>query len=44
MHWMSLPVTRGEWSAMMRETLHKAEAGDAAGQDNGQDSQRKERP
>jgi hypothetical protein len=38
MHWMSLPVTRGEWSAMMRETLHKAEAGSTAGQDNGQDN------
>lgn len=24
MHWMSLPVTRGEWNAMMRDTLHKA--------------------
>ncbi|WP_430392025.1 ABC transporter ATP-binding protein [Dyella sp. 20L07] len=23
MHWMSLPATRGEWSAMMRETLHR---------------------
>jgi hypothetical protein len=25
MHWMSLPVTRNEWSAMMRDTLRKAE-------------------
>ena len=25
MHWMSLPATRHEWSAMMRETLHGAE-------------------
>jgi len=25
MHWMSLPATRGEWSAMMRDTLNKAE-------------------
>jgi hypothetical protein len=25
MHWMSLPATRGEWSAMMRDTLSKAE-------------------
>lgn len=25
MHWMSLPATRQEWSAMMRETLHRAE-------------------
>ena len=23
MHWMSLPVTRGEWSAMMRDTVRK---------------------
>lgn len=44
MHWMSLPVTRGEWSAMMRETLHKAEAGDAAGRGNGQDDHQEERP
>lgn len=43
MHWMTLPATRSEWSAMMRETLHKAEAGSAAGQD-GQDRQREERP
>ena len=25
MHWMSLPATRHEWSAMMRETLQRAE-------------------
>ncbi|GAB3790715.1 ABC transporter ATP-binding protein [Dyella agri] len=25
MHWMSLPATRHEWSAMMRDTLHHAE-------------------
>ena len=25
MHWMSLPATRHEWGAMMRETLHRAE-------------------
>jgi hypothetical protein len=25
MHWMSLPATRGEWSAMMSDTLRKAE-------------------
>lgn len=37
MHWMSLPATRGEWSAMMRETLHKAEADAAAGQGDGED-------
>jgi uncharacterized membrane protein YqjE len=30
MHWMSLPVTRNEWSAMMRDTLHKAETEVAA--------------
>ena len=23
MHWMSLPATRSEWGAMMRETLHE---------------------
>jgi len=25
MHWMSLPATRSEWNAMMRETLRKAD-------------------
>jgi len=25
MHWMTLPATRGEWRAMMRETLRRAE-------------------
>jgi hypothetical protein len=25
MHWMSLPGTRQEWRAIMRETVHKAE-------------------
>ncbi len=25
MHWMSLPATRGEWSAMMRDTLRKSD-------------------
>jgi putative Ca2+/H+ antiporter (TMEM165/GDT1 family) len=44
MHWMSLPATRSEWGAMMRETLDKAEAGDAARQDDAQDSRREERP
>lgn len=24
MHWMSLPVTRGEWSEMMRDTMSRA--------------------
>lgn len=33
MHWMSLPATRGEWSAMMRDTLRKAE--DKVAQDHG---------
>jgi hypothetical protein len=23
MHWMTLPATRGEWNAMMREVLHR---------------------
>lgn len=35
MHWMSLPATRHEWGAMMRETLHGAERGagdDSAGE------------
>ncbi|GAB2539910.1 ABC transporter ATP-binding protein [Rhodanobacter koreensis] len=27
MHWMSLPATRNEWSAMMRDTLQQAETG-----------------
>ncbi|WP_049623432.1 hypothetical protein [Frateuria defendens] len=26
MHWMSLPATRGEWSAMMRDTRARAQA------------------
>lgn len=30
MHWMSLPATRGEWHAMMRDTLRKAESEVAA--------------
>jgi len=38
MHWISMPVTRSEWSAMMRDTLHKAET------DVGQDNARKDRP
>jgi hypothetical protein len=33
MHLMSMPVTRSEWSAMMRDTLHKA--GTEVEQDNG---------
>ena len=35
MHWMSMPVTRSEWSAMMRDTLRKAET--EVEQDNGRD-------
>ncbi|HWU75374.1 MAG TPA: ABC transporter ATP-binding protein [Rhodanobacter sp.] len=31
MHWMSLPATRGEWSAMMHDTVRKAEAEIEAG-------------
>ena len=27
MHWMTLPATRDEWGAMMRDTLHKARQG-----------------
>lgn len=27
MHWMSLPATRSEWGAMMRDTVQKAESG-----------------
>ena len=43
MHWMSLPATRSEWNAMMRETLRKAEAGDAAAPDGGQDTRGEDR-
>jgi len=35
MHWMSLPATRHEWGAMMRETLQRAERevdGESAGE------------
>ncbi|WP_329741899.1 ABC transporter ATP-binding protein [Dyella sp. A6] len=38
MHWMSLPATRGEWHAMMRETRQRADrriADDAAAQSDG---------
>jgi hypothetical protein len=34
MHWMSLPATRGEWSAMMRDTMSQAERDIDAGHDN----------
>jgi ABC-type multidrug transport system fused ATPase/permease subunit len=27
MHWMSLPATRAEWSAMMRDSVRKVETG-----------------
>jgi hypothetical protein len=39
MHWMSLPATRGEWHAMMRETRQRAGrriADDAAAQNHGE--------
>jgi hypothetical protein len=29
MHWMTLPATRGEWNAMMREALHRPDPQDA---------------
>jgi hypothetical protein len=31
MHWMSLPATRAEWSAMMRDSARKVESGLANG-------------
>jgi len=38
MHWMSLPATRNEWSAMMRDTLRKAEDKvEAARESSGED-------
>ena len=37
MHWMSLPATRGEWSAMMRDTLSKAEREVEREQGNGEE-------
>ena len=36
MHWMSLPATCHEWSAMMRETLHRAER-EVDGENTGED-------
>ncbi|MFC5438354.1 ABC transporter ATP-binding protein [Rhodanobacter umsongensis] len=33
MHWMSLPATRGEWSAMMRDTVRKADIANEGGPD-----------
>ena len=38
MHWMSLPATRSEWSAMMHDTLR--EAGDHDGSDRAGDEER----
>lgn len=35
MHWMSLPATRGEWNAMMHDTLRKDDAAGAAGSGQG---------
>lgn len=35
MHWMSLPATRNEWSAMMRDTLQQAETGIRTGTASG---------
>jgi hypothetical protein len=32
MRWMSLPATRGQWGAMMRESARKVEAEFAEGQ------------
>ncbi|MGB3462700.1 ABC transporter ATP-binding protein [Rhodanobacter lindaniclasticus] len=32
MHWMSLPATRGQWGAMMRDSARKVGAGLADGQ------------
>lgn len=42
MHWISLPATRSEWSAMMRDTVRKAEppagASPGAARDNGREN------
>ena len=37
MHWMSLPATRGEWSAMMRDAVRKAEQPAAPGGEGDQE-------
>lgn len=42
MHWMTLPATRGEWSAMMRDTVHRADAKRDDGSDDRQDRRREE--
>lgn len=47
MHWMSLPATRGEWSAIMRDAGHKAEAdmaAKAAAEQPGKDQRSEDRP
>lgn len=47
MHWMSLPATRGEWSAMMRDAGHRAEAemaAEAAAESPGNDQRSEGRP
>jgi hypothetical protein len=47
MHWMSLPATRSEWGAMMRDTVQKAESrikGAAAQNDGNGDGKREGRP
>ena len=47
MHWMSLPATRGEWSAIMRDAGHQAEtdmAADAAAGRPGEDRHNEGRP
>ena len=47
MHWMSLPATRGEWSAIMRDAGHKAEveiAADAAAKQSGEEQHNEDRP
>lgn len=36
MHWMSLPATRSEWSAMMRDTVRKADLQTAGERDGRQ--------
>jgi hypothetical protein len=30
MHWMSLPASRGEWTAMMRDTVRKTDVADGS--------------
>lgn len=40
MHWMSLPATRSEWSAMMRQTTRKARTDGRRAPDHDQEDQR----